>query len=80
MILRAAHRFDLDLDRSFTIGDSVSDLQAGRAARTRTILVRGGYGRETERSLPPDGSPADAVCDDLEAAAERILAASVDSL
>lgn len=51
MIRRAAQRLGLDLSRSFMIGDSISDLEAGRRAGTRPILVRTGYGRGTESSL-----------------------------
>jgi len=51
MLQRAAHRFNLDLARSVMIGDSISDLEAGRRAGCRTILVRSGYGRETEAAI-----------------------------
>lgn len=44
MLLRAAEELDLDPDRSWMIGDRASDLEAGAAAGTRTILVRTGYG------------------------------------
>jgi len=39
LILRAASVYDLDLHSSFTIGDQESDLEAGRSAETRTVLV-----------------------------------------
>ncbi len=51
MLQRAAHRFNLDLSRSVMIGDSGSDLEAGRRAGCRTILVRTGYGRKTEAAI-----------------------------
>jgi len=41
----------LDLARSFAVGDSARDLAAGRRAGCRTVLVRTGYGRETEETL-----------------------------
>lgn len=44
MLLRAAEELGLDLDRSWMVGDRASDLQAGAAAGTRTVLVRTGYG------------------------------------
>jgi D-glycero-D-manno-heptose 1,7-bisphosphate phosphatase len=34
----------LDLARSFMVGDTVSDMLAGRHAGCETILVRTGYG------------------------------------
>ena len=51
MLLRAAADFDIDLSRSFMIGDRVSDLLAGRGAGCRaSMLVLSGYGAgETEK-------------------------------
>lgn len=40
MLLQAAEEMDLDLKRSWTIGDQVRDIKAGAAAGTRTILLR----------------------------------------
>ena len=51
MLLRAAGELDLDLDRSWMIGDRASDLEAGAAAGARTVLVRTGYGATATR--PP---------------------------
>lgn len=39
MLLRAAERLDIDLGRSWMIGDSDSDIEAGQAAGCSTILV-----------------------------------------
>ncbi len=39
MILEAAERFSIDLPNSWMIGDSISDVQAGRRAGTHTMLV-----------------------------------------
>ena len=49
-IFQAAEELALDLQRSFMIGDRWKDIEAGRAAGVRTILVRTGYGREAERA------------------------------
>lgn len=46
MILRAAKDHNLDLTRSFMIGDSLSDLQAGWNAGCQSALVRTGYGED----------------------------------
>jgi D-glycero-D-manno-heptose 1,7-bisphosphate phosphatase len=51
MLLQAARDFDLDLARSFLVGDKISDLEAGLAAGCRTILVGTGYGRAQSRFL-----------------------------
>ncbi len=48
LLLRAARDLDLDLSRSFAVGDSARDVQAGARAGCRTILVRTGYGARTE--------------------------------
>lgn len=42
MLLRAAEEHDLDLSRSWMIGDSVRDVQAGRAVGCTTVLVKAG--------------------------------------
>lgn len=42
MLLDAADQFDIDLSKSFMIGDNLSDVEAGRAAGAQTILVKTG--------------------------------------
>jgi D-glycero-D-manno-heptose 1,7-bisphosphate phosphatase len=42
MLLEAARDHGLDLRRSWMVGDNEKDVQAGRAAGCRTILVREG--------------------------------------
>ena len=39
MFRQAAHEWEIDLDRSYTIGDGIVDILAGREAGTKTILV-----------------------------------------
>lgn len=72
MARQAAVDLDLDLSRSFTVGDKWTDVQAGHAAGARGILVRTGYGRSSEASPRPGVEPA-VVLDDLIAAAAWIL-------
>lgn len=62
MILRAAADHGLDVKASFAIGDKTSDVEAGRAAGCRTILLRkrGGDPAEAE-SARPDFVAADLV-------------------
>lgn len=50
-ILRLAGRHDLDLARSWIIGDSWKDMDAGRAAGVRTVLVRRDYNRDAHGDL-----------------------------
>jgi D-glycero-D-manno-heptose 1,7-bisphosphate phosphatase len=78
LLLRAAADLDLDLERSFVIGDRWHDLEAGQAVGTRAVLVRTGYGAENERA-PRAGVTADAVVDNLAAAAAWILSGATRS-
>lgn len=71
MLLEAAARLDLDLDRSWCVGDSRRDLEAAAAVGARSILVRTGKGAEEERR---GGLPARAlVVDGFAEAAARVL-------
>lgn len=72
MWTRAAGDLNLDLSRSYSVGDRWTDLQAGHAAGTRAVLVRTGYGRSQEAFQPP-GVSADAIADNLIAATGWIL-------
>jgi histidinol-phosphate phosphatase family protein len=44
MIRRAVKRFNIDLKKSFVIGDSMRDIEMGRRAGVKTILVKTGEG------------------------------------
>jgi D-glycero-D-manno-heptose 1,7-bisphosphate phosphatase len=72
MLHSAAAELDLDLARSFAIGDKWTDVQAGFAAGGKGILVRTGYGRSSEVSTRPHVEPT-FVADDLIAATAWIL-------
>lgn len=52
MLFAAAAEFGMDLRESVMIGDKASDLGLGPQAECQTMLVRTGYGRETESQLP----------------------------
>ena len=73
MFQQAARELDIDLQRSFAIGDRWHDIQAGQAAGARGILVRTGYGRTEEARPRKDLRPA-AVTDNLIEAVSWILA------
>ncbi|MRR10799.1 D,D-heptose 1,7-bisphosphate phosphatase, partial [bacterium] len=70
----ARDEFGIDLARSYMIGDKRIDLQCGWNAGVRkSILVRTGYGANTERESA--GTLDDAlIVDDVMAAARWILA------
>lgn len=53
MVFEAQRDHDIDLSRSFFIGDKVSDIECGRNAGVRTILVETGDGH-AEKNCAPD--------------------------
>ena len=76
MLLRAARELNLDLERSYMVGDRISDIIAGQRAGCRTILVQTGM-----HTAPPIESvdamelsvKQDYVCADLGEAVDIIL-------
>lgn len=44
MLLQAARELDLDLSQSWMVGDALTDMEAGKAAGVRTLLVLTGRG------------------------------------
>jgi D-glycero-D-manno-heptose 1,7-bisphosphate phosphatase len=67
MVLRAAAEHAIDLGASYFVGDKAADIECGRRAGTRTILVLTGYG--AEQVCTPDFT-----CADAPAAVDFILA------
>jgi D-glycero-D-manno-heptose 1,7-bisphosphate phosphatase len=69
LVRRAAEELNLDLSKSVMIGDKTSDIETGKRAGMKTVLVRTGFGgKDGEYAATPD-----ATADDLLDAAERIL-------
>ena len=55
MILQAAKEHDIDLSKSFIIGDKTSDIMAGKNAGIKTILVKtGDAGKDGRCDVVPD--------------------------
>ncbi len=73
LLQRAAAQLDLDLVRSFLIGDAVSDVEAALNAGCRPILVLTGRGREQLSLLPPAVRARCHISPDLAAAVDYIL-------
>ncbi len=67
MVFEAQREHNLDLSRSFFIGDKDIDIECGRSAGVRTILVQTGYGKDTA------DCGADWIARDLRQATEIIL-------
>ena len=78
LIARAASELDLDLSRSWMVGDRWLDVACGRAAGVRSILVRTGYGAHEEARIPP-ATQADAILNNLMEAVGWILRSSSPS-
>ncbi|MFC1477699.1 D-glycero-alpha-D-manno-heptose-1,7-bisphosphate 7-phosphatase [candidate division KSB1 bacterium] len=71
MIAQAVQAHNIDLESSLMIGDSLSDIQCGKNAGIATILVRTGYGRESEQKLLqlPEAEQPDLIAETLYEAA-----------
>jgi len=60
MLIRAAKQMNIDLGRSYMIGDMVKDMEAARRAGAKAVLVRTGHGgkalsdEQTLADVPPD--------------------------
>lgn len=54
MLTQAARELDLDLERSWMIGDSARDVQAGRRAGCRTVLLSTANGGESVNTTGAD--------------------------
>jgi len=69
----ATQELAIDLDRSWVVGDSARDLQAGAALGLPGILVFTGKGRLEAQRLTAAGHPAQHCVADMTAAAALIL-------
>lgn len=67
MVLEAAADFGIDLAKSYFIGDKAADIECGKRAGTRTVLVLTGYGARQKCA-------SDLVSGDAVEAVETILA------
>jgi D,D-heptose 1,7-bisphosphate phosphatase len=57
MIFQARDKYNIDLDNSFMVGDTLKDIKAGKNAGCKTILVLTGHGlkeREKIGEINPD--------------------------
>ena len=63
LVFRAARDLDIDLPRSFVVGDLEKDMAMGRAAGCKTIFI----------GTPSNGMMPDAIVADLAAVTDKIL-------
>ncbi len=80
LILQAAAEWHIDLTHSFTIGDAVTDIQAGQAAGIpNNILVKTGRGADQLRLAEAAGLRGFLIYDSLEESVHDILSGWQDS-
>jgi D-glycero-D-manno-heptose 1,7-bisphosphate phosphatase len=74
LITQACQAFDIDLPRSFVVGDRYSDIEMGHRLNLRSILVETGYGRgEKKYALPKQKNQPDHIAANLYEAVQWIL-------
>ncbi|HEY7286568.1 MAG TPA: HAD family hydrolase [Vicinamibacterales bacterium] len=72
LVARAVADLDLDVTRSFVVGDKWIDVALAQAVGAKGVLVRTGYGAEEEKRGAP-GLAADAIVDNLAAASSWVI-------
>jgi histidinol-phosphate phosphatase family protein len=73
MIEAAVKRFNIDLKKSFTIGDKLTDVHLGKNAGTKTALVLTGYGKEEKKLIKTDYDRPDIVAKDFYQAVRMLV-------
>jgi len=51
MVIKAAEDHNIELKKSYMIGDAVSDIECGYNSGLKTVLVKTGYGNESFSTL-----------------------------
>ncbi len=72
-IEKAAEEHDLDLTRSYMVGDTMRDMETGFNANLRTVLVLTGYGAEERDKYRDNPRQPDFVAQDLYEASDWII-------
>ncbi|MCL4279396.1 MAG: HAD-IIIA family hydrolase, partial [Ignavibacteriaceae bacterium] len=73
MIFDAAAEFNVDLNQSYFIGDTVADIDCGKNAGLKTILVKTGKGEESFSILQKENNFPTFVAENLANACNLIL-------
>lgn len=73
LIKRAEKDLDINLKRSFLIGDTISDMKAGLNAGLKCILVLTGYGKDERAKLKDIDLEVDFITQDVPSAVSWIL-------
>jgi D,D-heptose 1,7-bisphosphate phosphatase len=59
MLIQAAQEMNIDLMRSYIIGDRYNDMEAGKRAGVKCVLVKTGFGQSVLQDDGPDKLTAD---------------------
>ena len=73
LLLKASGELDIDLSRSYVVGDKISDIQLAHNAGCTGIMVRTGYGSKELDAYPEHIPAPHRVCRDIQEAAMWIL-------
>lgn len=72
MIRQAQQKYDIDLNRSYMIGDSFTDMQCGINAGLKNILVLTGYGKIAYKKCLDEDLKIDFIAGNLHEAVQHI--------
>lgn len=72
LILKAKAKYNIDIDKSFLIGDAYTDMKCAENSNMKRILVLTGYGNEELIKCKEDGIEIDYIAKDLLKASEFI--------
>jgi histidinol-phosphate phosphatase family protein len=73
MVLQAAKEHNIDLERSYTVGDSVRDYLLGYNSGGKGIMVLTGHGRKQQKKIKDSQIKPLGVCRTLKEAANLII-------
>lgn len=73
LIFDAAKDFEIDLSKSYMIGDSISDIQAAKNAGCKSILIKTGYGKESFIALLSENNLPNFVAENFKEACNFII-------
>ena len=73
MVIKAAKEHNIDLERSYTVGDSIRDYILGFNTGGKGILVLTGHGKKQQKNIKKERVKPFAVCRTLKQAANCII-------
>ncbi len=78
MLQEIGERFQMNLNKVFFVGDTISDMKAATAAGVKPVLVRTGKGKKTESLMGENNFLHIPVHNDLMSAVEDILSSAAN--